>query len=362
MKNWARMVAVVAPVLLTMACATQATIVVQQPTPIASANATPTLVPVTPGRSTNGRAVLLSSGGNERTYRIHVPIAAPDGPRPLIIALHGGGSDPAGMEYSIGLDSAADRAGIFVAYPEGVGGYWNNGRPESVTRSGGVDDFGFILDLVNNILRIGDIDRNRIFLTGQGDGAAMALELAAKYPNVFSGVVAVSGQLITTPGLPLPTTPMSVVFIHGSNDPSFPVAGDPTPKTGPIDSLAHTISTYLAADGLQGNGVTTVLPDPAPQDGTQVSETIWGPSAQGFTVTYYAVAGGGSPWPGGDVNTRDLAQNGRPSLSLDASGVVEHFALNTRRLAPVGPLTATPTAQQSVGPLTVGSAVASPAG
>jgi poly(3-hydroxybutyrate) depolymerase len=246
------------------------------------------------------------------------------------------------MEYSIGLDSAADRAGLFVVYPEGVGGYWNNGRPLSVTRSGGVDDFGFILDVVANARRIAGIDRNRIFLAGQGDGAALALEVAAKYPDVFTGVVAVSGQFVTTPGLPLPTTPMSAIFIHGTNDPTFPVAGDLAVKTGPIDSLSHTINTYLTVDGLQGPGATKDLADPAPLDGTQVTKTVWGPAANGISVTLYTVLGGGSPWPGGDVSTRDLATNGRPSLSLDASAIVEHFALDTKRLTPVPPLQGPP--------------------
>src|SRR2546423_11321141 len=111
-----------------------------------------------------------------------------------------------------------------------------------------------MIDVVNNARRSGGIDGNRIFLAGQGDGAAMALELAAKYPDVFSGVVAISGQFVTTPGLPLPTSPMSAIFIHGTNDPTYPVVGDLAVKTGPIDSLTHTINTYLAVDGLQGPG------------------------------------------------------------------------------------------------------------
>jgi polyhydroxybutyrate depolymerase len=335
MKNWARMAAVVAPVLLTLACSSQVQVTVLSSVSPTQSSASPT--PVTPGRVTNGKAILLSSGGNERMYRLHVPIAAPDGPRPLIIALHDGGSSPAAMEYGIGLDAAADRAGLFVVYPEGVGGYWNNGRPQSVLRSGGVDDFGFVNDVVTNVRKIEGIDRNRIFLAGQGDGAALALELAAKYPDVFSGVVAISGQFVSTPGLPLPTSPMSAIFIHGTNDPNFPVAGDFTSKNAPIDSLTHTINTYLAVDGLPGQGTTKDLPDPAPLDGTQVTKTIWGPAANGISVTLYTVLGGGSPWPGGDVSTRDLATNGRPSLSLDASAIVEHFALDTKRLTPVPP-------------------------
>jgi polyhydroxybutyrate depolymerase len=296
-------------------------------------------VPATPGRSTNSNSVLILSGGYERTYRVHVPLTAPQGPRPLIIALHSGGGTPSGMEYGIGLDSAADRAGIYVVYPEGIGGFWNNGRPSSVVHSGGVNDYQFVLDTLADAERRNDIDPNRVFIAGQGDGAALALQIAARYPDVFAGVVAVSGQFILAPSVPMPTVPISVVFIHGTEDPYYPVAGVPDPKQGPIDSLAHTVNTYVALDHA-GAPQTKQLPDRAPLDATTITETTWTPGPQGYTVTLYTVQGGGSPWPGGSVNTRDLVQNGRTSQSLDASGVVEHFALDTKRVTPASPIPA----------------------
>lgn len=305
--------------------------------------------PATPGRSTNSNTVLILSGGNQRTYLVHVPLTAPAGPRPLIIALHSGGETPSGMEYGIGLDSAADRAGIYVVYPEGIGGFWNNGRPYSVARSGGVNDDQFVLDVLSDALHRDDIDRNRVFLAGQGDGAAMALQIAARHPDIFAGVAAVSGQFVLAPGVAMPNTPMSVIFIHGTDDPFYPIAGAATSPTtgtgtptesdapqnrdlGPIDSLSHTVDTYCALDRV-GPPHTTQLPDRAPLDGTTVSETVWtGPNH--YTVTLYTVQGGGSPWPGGAVDTRDLVSNGRASQSLDASGVLEHFAIDTHRNTP----------------------------
>jgi polyhydroxybutyrate depolymerase len=280
--------------------------------------------------------VLILSGGNERTYLIHVPLTAPSGPRPLIITLHSGGETPTGMEYGIGLDSAADRAGIYVAYPEGIGGYWNDGRPYSVARSGGVDDDQFVLDVLADALHRHHFDRNRVFLAGQGVGAALALQIAARHPQLFAGVVAVSGQFVLGPGVLMPSTPTSVLFIHGTEDPFFPDAGVLDPTLGQIDSLAHTVSTYCTLDQVGAPHITQ-LQDRAPLDGTTVSETAWtGPN--GYTVTLYTVQGGGSPWPGGAVDTRDLVPNGRSSQSLDGSGIVEHFALNTRRHAPASSL------------------------
>ncbi len=324
--------------LTASSCAAPRSISVRALVP-SSATPSPAAGPATPGRSTNSNNVLILSGGYERSYRVHVPLTAPTGPRPLIIALHGGGGTPTGMEFGIGLDSAADRAGIFVVYPEGIGGFWNNGRPASVVHSGGVNDYQFVLDVLADAERRNDVDHNRVFIAGQGDGAALALQVAARYPGIFAGVVAVSGQFILAPGVPMPTVPMSVIFIHGTEDPYYPVAGLPDPKQGPIDSLAHTVSTYVALDHV-GAPTTTQLPDRAPLDATTISETSWAPGPGGYTVTLYTVQGGGSPWPGGTVDTRDLVANGRTSQSIDGSGVVEHFALDTKRATPASPIPA----------------------
>jgi len=325
--------------LAASACAATKPIAVQAPLPSVS-NASPSPVPATPGRSTNSNTVLILSGGYQRSYRVHVPLTAPNGPRPLIIALHTGGGTPSGMEYGIGLDSAADRGGLYVVYPEGIGGFWNNGRPSSVVHSGGVNDYQFVLDVLADAEQRNDVDPNRVFLAGQGDGAALALQTAARYPGVFAGVVAVSGQFILAPSVPMPTVPMSVVFIHGTEDPFYPVAGVPDANQGPIDSLAHTVDTYVALDHV-GSPQTTQLPDRAPLDATTITKTSWPAGPGGYTVTLYTVQGGGSPWPGGSVNTRDLVVNGRTSQSLDASGVVEHFALDTKRSTPASPIPAT---------------------
>lgn len=244
------------------------------------------------------------------------------------------------MEYSIGLDSVADRLALFVVYPEAIGGYWNNGRPSSVKnngrpssvkRSGRVDDARFVLDAVDHAISRQPIDRKRVFVVGHGDGGIMAMNVAATHSEVFRGVAVVGGQLVDLPGQPRPRTPMSALFIHGNADQVFPWQGVATAKAGgPLLSVDATVRTYLALNGL-GSVKPTVgpMPDRDAQDGTTVSRSLWGPSPKGFTVSLYTVAGGGQPWPGGEVSTRNQAVRGRTSRDLDAANVVGHFAIET---------------------------------
>lgn len=286
--------------------------------------------PATPGKVTNSRDQLITSGGTQRRYRMHIPMVSGNGPRPLLIALHSGGSSPQSMEYTVGLDSVADRLSIYVAYPEALGGYWNNGRPSSVKRSGGVNDAQFLLDVIESVKKKQTIDSKRIFVTGLGDGGIMAMQAAAAAPGVFRGVAMVSSQLLA--GQPLPKTPLPLLFIHGNADPVFPWQGIPEVKDGgPVTSMDATIKTALALDGLgSAKPTVTAMPNRDAQDGTTVSRSVWGPSAAGATVTLYTVGGGGYPWPGGAVSTRNQGSHGRTSRDLDAAGVVGHFVLEAR--------------------------------
>lgn len=326
--RWVKAVVIVL-VTATLAACAETRIPVAGPTNTPTAT-TPALIPATPGRSTNSRDFLIQSRDEQRRYRTHVPLAAPPGPRPLLVLLHAGGSSPQTMEFTIGMDSVADRLGIFVAYPEALGGYWNNQRAASVRRSGGRDDRTFVRDVVRDVQRRSSIDSSRIFVGGHADGAIMAALVAAKYPETFSGLAMVSGQLLARPALkPSATTP--VLIIHGTRDPLFPYAGTEVAKTGPLLSVDDTVRVFLGALKVKAKGVTTARPDRDPRDGTRVSRTTWGPPSGDPLVTLYRVQNGGSPWPGGLVQTRSSVTRGRTSRDLDASAVIGHFVLDTRR-------------------------------
>lgn len=318
------------------------------PVNIPLATQTPTAVqtappPATPGRVTNAKDVLLSSGGTQRRYRLHLPMFQGTGPRPLIVALHSGGSSPQSMEYSIGLDAVADRLGLFVVYPEAIGGYWNNGRPNSVKRSGGIDDTQFIVDVVNNAEKKEVIDKKRVFVIGHGDGGIMAMNIAAQRAESFRGVAVIGAQQVNLPGQPRPKTPMSALFIHGNADPVFPWRGSTVKDGGPLTSVDQTVKSYQVLNGLgSAKPTVTAMPNRDPMDGTTVTRSVWGPSPKGFVVSVYTVIGGGSPWPGGEVVTRNQAARGRTSRDLDAANVVGHFAIETSTSAARAAATTSP--------------------
>src|SRR5262245_14337431 len=71
----------------------------------------------------------LKHDGRVRTYRLYVP-ANLHRPAPLLFVLHGGGGSGSNMELMTHQDfnRIADRDGVVVVYPDGVGRNWNDGR------------------------------------------------------------------------------------------------------------------------------------------------------------------------------------------------------------------------------------------
>lgn len=292
-----------------------------------SAGPTPAAGPVTPGKSTNSTSYLISVDKNvQRDYRLHVPITAPDGPRPLVIALHSGGSRPETIQYNVGLDSVADRLGLVVAYPEAVGGHWNDGRKDNVKSSGGVNDVHFIEAVIRDVRKRQAVDLKRVFVVGHGDGGVMATCFARARPRAVAGIGLISSQLPDSSGCKPPNRPISVLLVHGTADPLFPVEGS---DVDGLRSVPATLRYFRTLDRLKGSGTSKLLANRDRQDGTRVTKTTWGEPEKRL-VAYYSVKHGGYPWPGGETSSRSLARLGRTSRDLDASAVIGHFALDVR--------------------------------
>src|SRR5271157_1299288 len=111
--------------------------------------------------------VSLEHSGRTRTCLIHLPKKIPAGKLPLLIVLHGGGGNAAGMLRLTGkkFNFLADDRGFIVAHPEGIGGHWNDFRDDPIDYSHKekVDDTGFISALIDKLAAEYPVDARRVF-------------------------------------------------------------------------------------------------------------------------------------------------------------------------------------------------------
>jgi polyhydroxybutyrate depolymerase len=175
------------------------------------------------------RCESLSFDGRVRTYRVYAPPGLHQ-PAPLLFVLHGGGGSGSNMELMTHRDfnRVADRDGVLVVYPDGVGRNWNDGRSDvrSEAMQKNVDDVGFLRALVRTLSARYRVDAKRVYSTGISNGGFMSLRLACDAADVFTAVAPVAANLSVDLGPRCkPSRPVSVAMLNGTEDPLVPWGG-----------------------------------------------------------------------------------------------------------------------------------------
>src|SRR6266487_6614730 len=95
----------------------------------------------------------LTSGGRPRRFALSLPRTGSSDGIPLVIVLHGNHPDATGqmMRDWTTFDEQAGAFGFAVAYPDGIGGCWADGRGVTTADEAGVDDVAFLRALIDTV-------------------------------------------------------------------------------------------------------------------------------------------------------------------------------------------------------------------
>lgn len=277
----------------------------------------------------NSTEKVISVDGRNRHYRLFVPTGA-EGPLPLVVVLHGGGSNARQMEGYTKFNDAAQRAGLIVIYPDAIDGNWNDGRGMEFIRAQreNIDDVKFIRAAIDAVAKEHKIDRSRIFATGISNGGLMSHRLAAEASEVFAAIAPVAGGM----SLPIaehfdPKHPVSILIVQGDADPLVPIGGGDIvvfhQQRGKVLPTKETLGKYLERNGNQGKPAISKL-EGAPGDSTSVEINKF-PDGPGGVRTYcYLIKNGGHTWPGRPGYLPE-AMIGKASQAFSASDVIAEF-------------------------------------
>jgi polyhydroxybutyrate depolymerase len=236
----------------------------------------------------------------DRSYDIVLP-ENPEG-APLILALHGGGGDPAQFASASGFGRAAAAKGYAVIFPAGSGRRgeglltWNVGYCCGYAARRGVDDIGFLEQVVTDASSRFGVDGTGIYLTGMSNGSMMVETFAAKNAGMVRAVAGVSGSMdtrqIRVAG------PVPLLIIHGTADRMVPYdggQGDSNLIRTEFSSVGSVMDSFLAPWGTTSQTSRTI---DRRDDGTAV--TVTDHKTGGATVLrLITVEGGAHHWPGG---------------------------------------------------------------
>jgi polyhydroxybutyrate depolymerase len=271
-------------------------------------------------------------GGIERSYVVHVPPRLTT-PRPLLVALHGGGGSGRHMSerYGLGLDRLADREGLIAVFPDAVERNWNDGRGGAPYRAHreNLDDVAFIRALVARIGARHAIDHRRIYVTGVSNGGMMSLRLVCEAADLIAAAAVVVASMPADLGSRCrPSRPVPVLMINGTEDELMPYDGGDVRflrrRLGRVWSTPRTTAFLAERNGCASPPARRDRRDVDPGDGTRVSEEIHRECRDGGEVALLRIDGGGHGWPGATLR-RPRWLVGRISRDIDATDEVWRF-------------------------------------
>jgi len=180
----------------------------------------------------------LTAGGRTRGFALRLPRGASGG-MPLVIVLHGNHPDATGqmMRDWTTFDAQADSFGFAVAYPDGVGGCWADGRGVTTADEAGVDDVAFLRALVDTSAERHGTHPDRAVVAGVSNGAFMAHRMALEASEKVAVFAAVAGGLPASLRDVRPAHAVSAMLIHGTADPVSPIEGGYSRHRGPNGEL-----------------------------------------------------------------------------------------------------------------------------
>ena len=270
----------------------------------------------------------IQHGGLSRTYRLHVPANYdPATPVPLLVALHGGGGsmDHMANDTYYGQIRKSESEGFVVVFPNGFSklksgkfATWNAGNCCGGARDGSVDDVGFIRQMVANLSRQLNIDRDRVHATGMSNGGLMVYRLACEVSDVFKAVAPVAGTDNTR--ICNPATPVSVLHIHAKNDSHVLFTGGAGPdardeaKVTQFTSVPDSVSKWARLNGCSA----------APRrilDKAGAYCEVYAPCRGNAQVQLCVTESGGHSWPGGQKPRAGEP----PSQAISANDVMWDF-------------------------------------
>ncbi len=172
----------------------------------------------------------FEEAGMAMEYQLYVPTtydAATSSP--LMVLLHGLGSNPGGVIRYQGLTDLAEERGYIVVAPMGYnsrGWYGSRGTGRSSNRGDAANDpdnLGELSEMdVMNVLELTlgayNVDRDRVYLAGHSMGGGGTWHIGIKYPEIWAGLGPVAPAIYTSEDALSAITHIPVIIIQGDAD------------------------------------------------------------------------------------------------------------------------------------------------
>ncbi len=296
-----------------------------------------------------------NGSAGSRPYFVYTPVNYQVGTAvPLIVMLHGCTQTPTDFAAGTQMNALADQDQFIVVYPQQTSSNnslscWNWFQPADQARGSGEPAIiAGIVQTVEQTTSQWTIDTNRVYVAGMSAGAAMAVIMAATYPDIFAAMGSESGleykaatsQTAATTaqsqGGPDPTQQGQAAYnAMGSAArvvPTIVFQGQSDFTVSPING-DQIVQQWMETDHLASNGTynasfsspTTTTNGQVPGSGGH-SYTVqtWNDNNGSEIEEYWKINGMGHAWSGGSSSGSFTDPNGPSATNAMYTFFIHH--------------------------------------
>ena len=264
----------------------------------------------------------LIHDGLVRGYTVSYPNSAAE-PCPLIINMHGYGSDALNQQSYSEMDDYALDQNIAVVYPMGIDSAWNVGTFWDFSDA---DDIGFISVLIDSVAEDFNIDLDRVYACGMSNGGYMAYELACELSDKIAAFGSVTGNFMLNADQACDNSrEIPFIHIHGTYDYVVPYSysWDGSMYVG------EAIEYWRNHNDLDSVLVESI-PDLDPTDNTTVEKFTYYNNFSTTQFVHFKVNGGGHQWFGSSIGDWVIPIVGFNNHDINTNEELLDFFLNYR--------------------------------
>jgi len=175
---------------------------------------------------------------------------------PLVVDMHGYTGTNYNMYNYSDWDRISEEHDVIIAYPQGHENSWNAGWCCGVAHDIGIDDVGFILQMVEQISTNFSINDSKIYASGHSNGCAMTQKLANEASHIFAAGGCMALYLLEDADPSFSPTP--IIEVHGILDVVIPYSNSHSSSVIFDNSLVgdegamKNIATWAEMNGCSG--------------------------------------------------------------------------------------------------------------
>ena len=188
----------------------------------------------------------LTHNNIQREFYLHIPNNLPSN-SPIVYVLHGWGGNGEQIMSNTAFNILSDQNNFAVCYPTALIDGDNGTSGLTSWNCSGLSDVNFIHALNDSLQLQYQFDENRIFATGFSYGGDMSFHLArCQSSNIFDAIAPLAGTIFDYMNICSPSTNISVLVLHGTNDNVINYNGGNFPNYGPYMSSTNIVNDWVS--------------------------------------------------------------------------------------------------------------------